>query len=65
MIEFILAGSFFLNIILFLYIRWFLKGYTNLTNDIQAINEMIFEFTAHVKGLHDLEMFYGDPTLSG
>ena len=26
---------------------------------------MIFEFTAHVKGIHDLEMFYGDQTLSG
>ena len=63
--EIILAGSVILNVVLFLYIRWFLKGYASLTSDIQIINEMIFEFTAHVKGIHDLEMFYGDQTLSG
>jgi hypothetical protein len=65
MIETLLAGSIILNVILFMYIRWFLKGYANLTNDIQTINQMIFEFTAHVKGIHDLEMFYGDQTLAG
>jgi hypothetical protein len=65
MIEALLAGSIILNVILFMYIRWFLKGYASLTNDIQTINQMIFEFTAHVKGIHDLEMFYGDQTLAG
>jgi len=65
MIEILFTISAIINVILFLYIRWFLRGYANLTKDIQTINEMIFEFTAHVKSIHDLEMFYGDQTLAG
>ena len=64
MTETILAISVVINIILLLYIRWFLKSYAILVKDIEAINDMIINFTVHVKSIYELEMFYGDQTLS-
>lgn len=64
MVEIILSISIFVNIVSFLYIRWLLRGYNTLVEDIESINEMILEFTLHVKSIYELEMFYGDQTLS-
>tara|TARA_S200000501_G_scaffold378810_1_gene443883 strand:+ start:6117 stop:6425 length:309 start_codon:yes stop_codon:yes gene_type:complete len=52
-----------LNILLFLYVRWLLKTITAINQDIETLTSMLSEFSAHVKGLYELEMFYGDETL--
>ncbi len=38
--------------------------YTSLVEDIYAINEVILKFSEHLKSVYELEMFYGDETLS-
>ena len=52
-----------LNMLLFLYVRWLLKTITAINQDIETLTSMLSEFSAHVKGLYELEMFYGDETL--
>ncbi len=56
--------SFLVNIFLLLYARWLIKSYSILTQDIYAVNEMILNFSEHVKAVNELEMFYGDETLA-
>ena len=62
--EMFFAISFLANVFLILYARWLIKLYSNLTKETHAINETVLKFTEHVKSVHDLEMFYGDETLS-
>lgn len=38
--------------------------YASLVEDIYAINEVILKFSEHLKSVYELEMFYGDDTLS-
>ena len=64
MIETMLFISVILNVVFILYCRWLINNYRALTQDIQTIQEMISAFIEHLTGIYELEMFYGDQTLS-
>ena len=55
--------SLFVNFLSLFYIRWLLKTVAAINSDIENVTGLIYQFSLHVKSLHDLEMFYGDPTL--
>tara|TARA_Y100000114_G_C11763794_1_gene331747 strand:- start:3928 stop:4230 length:303 start_codon:yes stop_codon:yes gene_type:complete len=57
------CSSLSLNIFLFFYIRWLLKGVSTMNEDMVIVSDMIEDFTDHVKSIHELEMYYGDETL--
>ena len=63
-LELILFISVVLNIIFVLYCRWLIKSYRILTEDVESIQEMLSAFIAHLGSIYELEMFYGDQTLS-
>lgn len=62
--DILLVVSFLLNILFLFYIRWILKMYSSLVEDVYAINEEVLKFSEHIKSVYELEMFYGDETLS-
>ena len=56
--------SFVLNCLFVFYVRWLLKTLASINKDIENLNIMVSEFSAHTKSVFELEMFYGDETLS-
>ena len=56
--------SLVINIVLLLYVRWLLKSIVIINQDVEDASILIDNFSNHVKGVHELEMFYGDETLS-
>ena len=56
-------SSLFINIFLLTYLRWLLSSLGRMNEDISSLNNIILNFTAHVKSIYELEMFYGDETL--
>jgi len=52
-----------INVFLFFYIRWLLKIIATINEDMGSLSDLIIEFSAHTKSVHELEMFYGDETL--
>ena len=59
----ILAISIVLNILLFLYLRWLLKNFTFLSENIYNLLETAETFSNHLTAVYELETFYGDETL--
>tara|TARA_Y100000114_G_C11742582_1_gene319810 strand:+ start:387 stop:680 length:294 start_codon:yes stop_codon:yes gene_type:complete len=55
--------STFINIFLLFYVRWLFKSLAAINQDIVTLVEKINEFSAHLKSIHEMEMFYGDQTL--
>lgn len=53
------------NTIALYYVRWLLKSVVVINEDIINLNDLITEFSEHLKSVHDMEMFYGDQTLTG
>ena len=62
-----LAFSFSLifNIGLVLYIRYLLRILVRSSERVKQFNDDIISFAAHVKGVNELEAFYGDETIAG
>ena len=56
-------SSALLNLFLFLYIRWLLQSLSSIGEEVQSVYNMVSDFAAHTKTVHELEMFYGDETL--
>ena len=52
-----------LNLVLFFYVRWLFKILETINQDIEELVEKLNEFSAHLKSVHEMEMFYGDQTL--
>ena len=52
------------NVVFLLYARWLLKNIVIINEDVEAVSLMINDFSEHIKGVHELEMFYGDETLA-
>ncbi len=52
-----------INIVSVVYIRWLLKMFEAANTDMLQINNLILEFSSHLKSVYELEMFYGDETL--
>lgn len=52
------------TVLLVAYIRWLLKNVENMSEDMKSISVMVSDFANHAKSVYELEMFYGDDTLS-
>ena len=63
-VELLLIFSITINIILVLYARWILKNYKEIVVAMDSVGEMIAQYVVHLKSVYELEMFYGDETLS-
>lgn len=63
MLELILVLSIAINLISFFYAKWLLKMIKATEEDITGVAELISQYVSHVNGVHEMEMFYGDPTL--
>ena len=63
-VESLLAMSIATNVVLVLYARWILKNYKEIVVAMDSIGEMIAQYVVHLKSVYELEMFYGDETLS-
>tara|TARA_Y100001970_G_C13500850_1_gene493549 strand:+ start:225 stop:512 length:288 start_codon:yes stop_codon:yes gene_type:complete len=60
----LLTISLAVNVGLLLYARWLIKILQAKEEESTAISETIAEYVSHVKSVHDMEMFYGDQTLT-
>jgi hypothetical protein len=58
-----LIASVSINIFLLIYIKWLLKNFSYVTDNLEKVWALVEEFQAHVKMLNELEMYYGDETL--
>ena len=54
-----------LNVLLVWYARRLTKQFLFFTEEIGDLEGALTEFDGHLKGIHELEMFYGDETLGG
>ena len=63
-LEILLLLSFTINVIFVFYCRWLINSYKILTEDLKQIQVLISDFNSHLNGIYELEMFYGDQTLS-
>ena len=53
-----------LNALLLLYIRWLLKVVATINEDVDNISQLLRDFSLHLSSVHDMEIFYGDETLT-
>lgn len=58
-----LIVSIVINLFFVFYARWLINIIKTKEEDITNLSILISEYVAHVKGVHEMEMFYGDPTL--
>ncbi len=65
MIELFLILSAALNIVFVLYSRLLISILKAREEDVSELADTVFEYITHVKAVHEMEMFYGDQTLSG
>ena len=63
MIEALLVISALVNVLFIVYARWLIRIIKVGEEDIRSVGELIGQYVAHVNSVHQLEMFYGDPTL--
>ena len=63
-IEAFLIFSVLINIILIFYTKWVLNNYRDVVLGLENIGNLIAEYVIHLKSVYELEMFYGDETLS-
>ena len=63
-IETFLILSVIINITFLFYSRWLIKILLTRDEDIIAIKNRLEMYLAHVKSIHDLDIFYGDETLN-
>ena len=66
-LEMTLIGILFLsvvfNVFLFMYARMAIVRLLAFSEELGDLQQMINSFANHVKGVYELEMFYGDETL--
>ena len=62
--EILLSNSVIINIVMVLYVRWVLNNYKEGVLGLENIGNLIAEYVIHLKSVYELEMFYGDDTLS-
>ena len=66
-LEMALSGILFLsvvfNVFLFMYARMAIVRLLIFSEELGDLQQMINSFANHVKGVYELEMFYGDETL--
>ena len=52
-----------LNIFFIFYLRWLLKNFTFLSENVYNLLESVETFSNHLSAVYELETFYGDETL--
>jgi len=52
-----------INLLAVFYVRWLLTTIKVISEDLESISSKIMDYVEHVASLHELEMFYGEPTL--
>lgn len=50
-------------IILLLYARWLIKIIKTKEEEADSLAVVVSDYVGHVKSVHEMEMFYGDPSL--
>ena len=63
MTYFLLILSCLVNIVFLFYSRWLITVLKNNEEETIIIQENIQEYTEHLSSVHEMQMFYGDPTL--
>jgi len=61
MTFFIISAA--VNILFLFYVKWLLSTIKSISEDLGFLSEKISDYVSHVSSLHELEMFYGEPTL--
>jgi len=61
----ILLISISLNVFMFWYGRAVLEDFYYMSDNLRSLIEQVLIFSAHLKSVHELEMFYGDEVLGG
>lgn len=51
------------NVIFLFYVKWLLSTIKSISEDLEFLSEKVSGYVSHVDSLHELEMFYGEPTL--
>ena len=59
----ILTISVALNVFFAFYLKWLLKNFTFLSDNVYNLFETVESFSNHLSGIYELETFYGDETL--
>ena len=52
-----------LNVFFVFYLRWLLRNFTFLSENVYNLLETVETFSNHLSGVYELETFYGDETL--
>jgi len=64
MIEWIIITiSIGLNVFFIFYLKWLLKNFTFLSDNVYNLLETAETFSNHLSAVYELETFYGDETL--
>ena len=50
-------------VFLLIYARWLIKIIRTKEEDVDNLSIILSDYISHVKSVHEMEMFYGDPTL--
>ena len=59
----IISVLFFLNVFFLFYCKFLLNSLASLAESVKDMSVIFDGFKKHVEGLHETEMFYGEPTL--
>ena len=59
----LLVLSVALNVFLIIYLRWLLRKFAFLSENIGDLISSVDGFSKHLESVHELETFYGDATL--
>ena len=63
MIELFLVISVIINMVFVMYSRWLIKILKTREDDVNELADDVAKYVGHIKGVHEMEMFYGDQTL--
>lgn len=63
-VEILLGISVSLNLLTGWYVYKLIRDMVDLTEEFEKMRVKLIEFAAHLKGVNDMETFYGDPTLT-
>ena len=60
----ILTLSMIINIGIFVYARYAIVQLLSVSEELGDLQQMVNSFTGHLNSIYELEMFYGDETIS-
>ena len=63
MIEFLFVISVVVNVAFLIYARWLINILKIKEEEFVNINNLVAEYVDHLNSVHELETFYGEPTL--